>query len=118
MKRKPTIEEMRQHVVDLWGGEDEIEWCARPSQAYALRDAGVICIAPITSAISYAVALHEIGHIRGRNQQSRSVRVRERWAWQWARGAALIWTPRMEQCARSSMEWYENRLGSNLGPNT
>jgi hypothetical protein len=84
MKMVITVDEMRRHVFALWGGEDEIEWCDRPSQAYAIREAGVIRIAPIKSEVSYATALHEIGHIYGRHQRSRSVMVRERWAWRWA----------------------------------
>jgi hypothetical protein len=57
----------------------------------------------IRSAICYAAALHEIGHICGRYQQSRHVRTRERWAWKWARRNAIIWMPEMEGCARSVM---------------
>ncbi len=104
-----TAEQMRQHVIELWGGEDEIEWCSRPTQAYALRDAGIICIAPVKSPISYATALHEIGHIHGRHQESHSVMVRERWAWRWARNSALIWTPAMERHVSKSLAWYVPR---------
>jgi hypothetical protein len=57
----------------------------------------------IRSVISYAVALHEIGHIRGRYQRSRNVMVRERWAWQWARENAPSWSPAMERVAAKSL---------------
>jgi hypothetical protein len=62
-----------------------------------------IWIPRIRSIVSYAVALHEIGHIRGRYQRSRSVMVRERWAWQWARENALSWSPAMERVAVKSL---------------
>src|SRR5258708_39773715 len=65
--------------------------------------------APIKSGISYATALHEVGHILGRHQHSNSTMVRERWAWHWARVNALIWTPAMEQSARKALEWYAPR---------
>jgi hypothetical protein len=37
-----------------------------------------VCVALIKSTISYAPALHEIGHVRGRHQLSRDSMVRER----------------------------------------
>jgi hypothetical protein len=55
---------------------------------------------------TYSVALHEIGHILGRYQQSSCSMVRERWAWQWAKRNALIWTPRMALLAADSLQWY------------
>jgi hypothetical protein len=59
--RKLTVNDLRQHVIRLWGGEDEIEWIARPGRAFALPGAGIICIPLIKGLISYATALHEIG---------------------------------------------------------
>src|SRR5262245_6671078 len=69
-----------------------------------INETGEIFISPIRSEISYATALHELGHIFGRHQHSRSEMVRERWAWKWARANALVWTPRMERDARKAME--------------
>jgi len=63
----------------------------------------------IRSAVSYATALHEIGHIKGRYQKSRSVIVRERWAWRWARENALIWNDAMDRSAVKALAWYEAR---------
>jgi len=63
----------------------------------------------IWSAISYATALHEIGHILGRHQRSPDTLVRERWAWRWAKENALIWTPAMEKHCSVSLAWYEVR---------
>jgi hypothetical protein len=68
-----------------------------------------ITLPRVKSPISYAVALHELGHICGRYQRSRRVMVRERWAWAWARKNALIWTPRLERYATEALSWYAAR---------
>ena len=94
----PTIAELREHIVVLclqW--EITVSYCDRPAKAWGARELEEICIAPVRSVISYAAALHEIGHVRGRYQQSPKVEVRERDAWRWARTNAMIWTPRMER---------------------
>jgi len=102
---------LRQHIQELcerW--EINIEWCDRPSRSWGGRELDLICIAPVRSAISYATALHEIGHVMGRHQGSRSTIVRERWAWHWAKANALsLWTPRMQQAMCGSLTWYEKR---------
>ena len=65
LRRKPTVDEMRRHA--LWFCVDRItvERCKRPSQARALSEVEEIRIAPIKGAISYATAMHEIGHVLG-----------------------------------------------------
>ena len=95
---------MRQHIVDvcaahnIWARYDD-----NVREPYAIREtygaADEIMVRPIKSPITYAVALHEIGHILGRNQNSWLPMVRERWAWQWARVNALNWTDAMERYA-------------------
>jgi hypothetical protein len=61
---------------------------------------------PVRSAVTYAVALHEIGHILGRHQCSRKAMVCERWAWRWARENAIAWTPQMEQLTAQALASY------------
>ena len=108
MADRVSIADLAQHFRDLCATEDiNVEWCRRPMQAASSREMEFVSIAPIKSVISYAVALHEVGHIKGRYQQSPRVIVRERWAWDWARRNAIIWTPRMERHARTSLAWYE-----------
>ena len=67
----------------------------------------VIGIPVVRSAKTYATALHEVGHILGAHQRSRSVMVRERWAWRWAKRNARMWTPTMERSMSSCLAWYE-----------
>ena len=76
------------------------------SNAISLPGYGEIVVAPIKSIVTYAVALHEIGHTIGRYQESRRCMVRERWAWDWAKHNAIVWTPRMERLAAVSLQWY------------
>ena len=100
---------MRQHVLDLCDQHEiEIEWIDRGG--WAARELDLIQIPPIRSAISYAVALHEIGHICGRYQTSKAQTVRERWAWVWAREKAVKWTASMDRKARASLV-YAARAG-------
>ena len=105
-----TAQEMHEHVIGLCSKHDIVwEWCKRPSQAWSARELEQICIAPVRSPISYATALHEIGHILGRHQQSRDSMTRERWAWQWAKSNALLWTPVMERYAAKALAFVAGR---------
>ena len=101
---------MLEHVVGLLERYDICyDWCKTPRQAHAIRVAEEVLIAPIKSEVSYAAALHEIGHLRGRYQTSPKVMVREAWAWRWAKANALAWTPRMEKDRAASLAWYSAR---------
>src|ERR1017187_8686689 len=52
-----------------------------------------IAIRLVRSEVTYAVALHEIGHIAG--PQVRGMLNREVEAWLWAKRHALVWTDAM-----------------------
>ena len=106
-------EEMQRHIQHMINKHGLVtSQCNRPSQAWASRELEEICIPPIKSAISYAVALHEIGHIQGRYQTSRHSLVRELAAWRWARQQALTWTPAMERTCASSLAWAARNGGT------
>jgi antirestriction protein ArdC len=105
-----NLDAMRQHVESLAAEHNillDMHWVKRTDRAYALRErdgaSDEVQTPPIRSAITYATALHEIGHILGRHQNSRRSLVRERWAWQWARENAIVWTAAMERCAIQSL---------------
>ena len=96
---------MREHVLRLLDEHEIIfRWRRRPTEAWGGKDIWEVSIAPIKSEISYATALHEIGHILGKHQSSRDSLVRERWAWRWAQSNALAWTARMESDRVRSLE--------------
>jgi hypothetical protein len=104
---------MTRHVLSI--AKDHlvgVQYCRRPTEAVSQREADEITIAPIKSEISYATALHELGHMLGRQQWSRVVIVRERWAWKWAKRNALVWTPRMERDMHESLAWYAELIRS------
>lgn len=104
---KPTVEQMHEHVMTICRTRDiVVTWCDRPNRAIAMREFDEVSIPRIRSVTSYATALHEMGHLFGRHQQSERTLVRERWAWVWARKNALIWTDSMERYACTSLGWY------------
>ena len=76
MTRK-QIETMRQHIADVCAAHDIwVRYDDNVREPYAIRKAygatDEIMVRPIKSPITYAVALHEIGHLLGRNQMARS----------------------------------------------
>jgi len=103
----PTVEEMSAHVMEICAARRIIvAWCDRPGRAIAMLDLWAIRIPPIRSVITYAAAMHEIGHLLGQYQQTEFVMVAEQWAWVWARNNALIWTDRMEGFAGVALDSY------------
>jgi hypothetical protein len=101
------VEAMRRHVAQVCSRHDlVVRWVSRPLKAHSFRKLEEIWIVPIRSSLSYATALHEIGHVLGSHQGSKSVVIRERWAWEWARKNAIIWTDAMERHARECIRWY------------
>jgi hypothetical protein len=74
---------MREHAAWLCA-HHQVAWfhkhIHRCRRGWASREWPEIHTAPVRSAISYAIVLHEIGHIVGRYQKSRDVLVREKWA--------------------------------------
>ena len=102
-----TPAEMTAHAVGICDRHDIVIRWIDGYRAIAVGALMEIEIPKIRSAITYATALHEIGHCLGRYQRSKSVLVVERWAWRWARDNALIWTPGMESTMRKSLASYE-----------
>jgi hypothetical protein len=101
------IEELcNQHEIDI----EFTRRSRRGLQAYAAGPFQLICIPPIRSAVSYATALHEIGHILGPLQWA-GVLKREEGAWRWAERNALIWTDAMERDRQRCMAWYHEKRG-------
>jgi hypothetical protein len=113
-----SVADMAQHVDDLCpktGIRFFVKRWHRPCQSWCCSKTRLVRAAPIKSDISYAAALHEIGHLEGRHQQSRHEIVCERWAWEWARRNAIIWTPRMERLSREAVASYEREVRAGRG---
>jgi hypothetical protein len=103
------VELMRQHITSLLD-RHEIIHQSNGRKAFALFEAWEVQFPAVKSQISYATALHEIGHLLGPRRNSRRIMVRERDAWRWAKRNALQWTPTMERCARDSLDWYKRNV--------
>jgi len=106
-----TINWLREHIERLAAQHEIIITIAPNARAFRKRfrerEADEIEIQPITTLIRYAVALHEIGHIRGRYQDHHNEVVSERWAWEWARRNAVIWSPAMDRFAERALRGYQ-----------
>jgi hypothetical protein len=66
----------------------------RGTSGRAWKKSRKVRLSPIATGISYAVALHEIGHIVGKQPKLRLDR--EIAAWEWAKENAQEWTEVME----------------------
>ena len=84
--------------------------------------AGMVTCHPVDDETSYAICLHEIGHIiapagmmnytDADGDDQRLVRMKlvaERAAWQWAKHYAVTWTASMEQARRFGLGSYVRR---------
>ena len=77
-------QQMRQHIEHLTEDHEiAVLLIPKACDAWAIREADgaadEIAVPPVRSAVTYATALHEIGHILGRYQRSDLTMVRERW---------------------------------------
>jgi hypothetical protein len=99
----PAVAALAAHIAELCAAAQvTITW--RTSGGRAWRRTRRIAIAPIRSVITYAVALHEIGHILGPHPPHRLPR--EVAAWQWAEAHARPWTPAMAAKRDASLASY------------
>lgn len=77
------------------------------SNSYHPANPTIILGKPITNAVWYAIALHELGHHLSPYQSWLAPRYRlEKDAWQWAAAHALQWTPEMAKVARVCLRTY------------
>lgn len=94
---------LHQHVVAICKAHKiAITFGTRRGRAW--RTARKVSVPHVRGAISYAVALHEIGHVlgkRGRNRLDHEV-----YAWQWAEEHAHMWNAAMERKRKRSLQSY------------
>lgn len=92
------------HVARICKIEDiEIASHSRGGRAY--RRTRLIKIRPVKSPITYAIALHEIGHILGPRQSGCRLD-KEVGAWEWAQSSAIEWTDAMAALMRKGLQSY------------
>lgn len=111
---KATVRQMAEHVDALLARHGiVVEWREAGAKGTAYPTKRLVKISPVKTAISYAVALHEIGHVQTwKRRHSRLAS--EIAAWGWARENALCWTAVMnrcqERCMGSYMGWAATKL--------
>jgi hypothetical protein len=111
MTSKAQIEQMAAHVARVCKIED-IELVIKPNASgRAWRKVRRIRISPVKSAVTYAVALHEIGHLLGPRQSGLRLE-QEVGAWEWAQANAVEWTPAMCTTLRRALSSYIARAAS------
>lgn len=92
------------HIARICRIED-IEVATHSSGGRAWRRKRKIAIRAVKTAVTYAVALHEIGHILGPRQNSTRLD-KEVGAWEWAEQHALEWTPAMAEKRAKCLQSY------------
>ncbi len=96
------------HIARICKVEDiTVESHSRGGRAW--RRQRRIKIRPVKSAITYAIALHEIGHILGPRQNGTRLD-KEVGAWEWAKANAIGWNDGMEEAMRSRLGWYLRKV--------
>lgn len=92
-----TITGLQAHITRLLvNNQISVEWKPGTS-GRSWRKTRSVRLSPVKSEITYAIALHEIGHILGDYPKTRIDK--EVAAWQWAKTYALTWTPTMQAAA-------------------
>ena len=95
---------LAQAHIFLIASENNIEIAGHSSGGRAYRRSRRVKIRPVKSPVTYAVALHEFGHVLGRNSGRRVDK--EVQAWEWAKANALVWTRRMNDTKRDALQSY------------
>jgi hypothetical protein len=94
-----------------------VDWRDRTS-ARAWRKTRRVRLERIQGPSTYAMALHEIGHVVG-PQGGRRLE-KEAQAWRWAQENAIEWTEGMgrlaSRCIESYLEWCERKKGAWIPP--
>ena len=84
---------VKAHNVRSYISSRAYEWVSH------IRNPRIIVGPRLTSDVAYAVWLHELGHVLHCTKDEAA-------AWQWARGAALFWSGRMERLLLRSRDSY------------
>lgn len=121
MAKKPTPGEMAAHVYRI-ARENGIQIIFKTgSGGRAWKRLSRIAIGPVKSIVTYAIAMHELGHVLGEHQNDDDIRlIREAYAWKWAFENALPgavndrFENKAKKCLTSYYNWakWRNREGA------
>lgn len=114
-----TTQSLREHAIAIAKaiGVRLIETdVIKPDEAFAVVGPRLVVCHPIIEETTYAVVLHEVGHLAAPGAafggSAEIVLAAERAAWTWARAHALEWTPTMDALAT----WCESTYAKNVEP--
>ena len=97
--------------------EITVDWRER-TNARSWRKIRKVRLERVRGASTYAIALHEIGHVVG-PQGGRRLGT-EAQAWRWAQENAIEWTEGMarlaSRCIETYLEWCERKRGAWVPP--
>lgn len=104
---KPMVAAFTAHV-DALCKRHQIGVQYKPGRAFAWLDKHErrLRCPPIKTERSYALALHELGHLLGKWQTRKSDLEAEAGAWLWAEQNALRWTELMKTTMRRCLQSY------------
>jgi hypothetical protein len=119
--RLPSTLDLQKHAYELAAAFDARlveDGRMRPEDACAISGVRIAIVSPIVDETTYAVALHELGHLIAPLGVLRTsvagnphnlMRDEEDAAWSWARHHALIWTPVMDRVAQWAEATYQQQ---------
>jgi hypothetical protein len=114
-----TLPQLQQHALDLAAAFDVrvVESSQiKPHEAFAAPHLRLVVVSPIVDDTTYAVVLHEVGHLcaplgvlrTSSTSDALSLKqAEEDAAWTWARHYALDWTPAMDAVAAWAEGTYQ-----------
>jgi hypothetical protein len=115
-----TTQDYQSHIAKI-ASENGVTIQFKPNcAARGYRKSRKVKLRPILSANTYAVALHELGHVLGPQTGNRLNE--ETQAWVWAKANALEWRKPMKnvmkRCLTSYLRWCQRRKGAWIPPKT
>ena len=114
-----TVAQLEQHARDLAAAFKVrlvMDAQVQPHEAFALPQRRLVVMSRIVDDTTYAVALHEMGHVCAAlgvvdglvdGDPQRLRQLEEDAAWTWAAHHALIWTPAMDAVAAWAEGTYQ-----------
>jgi hypothetical protein len=107
------------HIIELLEKHGiKATWKGPSHRGRAFQRTREVHLPPVRSATTYALALHEIGHIVAKTSGRRLDQ--EAQAWQWAEQNSIEWTEPMikkaARCMKSYLRWCERRKGAWIPP--
>jgi hypothetical protein len=110
MNELVSVQEMAEHITRL-AQVHGVTVTSHSTGGRAWRKTRRIAVRPVKSDKTYAIALHELGHVLGRTGPRRLDK--EVFAWDWAYQHALIWTDTMDaeraRCLQSYVVWAQRK---------